>query len=73
MADWYFRDKSIYDTILVVREKSSVYWGCLTSGSRIFYLYGDITFGDDELQNQDMSLTSLTFEQGGISIVSQQV
>ena len=60
-------------TLSVWFVKSLQFIGCLTSGSRIFYSYGDVTFGDDELQNQDMSSTSLTFEQGGISIVSQQV
>ena len=60
-------------TLSVWFVKSPQFIGCLTSGSRIFCSFGDVAFVDDELQNQDMSLTSLTFEQGGISIVSQQV
>ena len=63
----------VFLTLSLWFVKSPQFIGCLTSGSRIFYSYGDVTFGDDELQNQDISSTSLTFEQGGISIVSQQV
>jgi hypothetical protein len=40
-----------------------------TSRSRIFHLYGDVTIAGEGLQNFDLCLTLLAFEQRGIFIV----
>jgi hypothetical protein len=41
----------------------------ITSRSRIFYLYGDVTIAGEELQNLGLCSAVRAFEQGEIFIV----
>jgi hypothetical protein len=46
------------------------HWLMITSRSRIFHSYGDVTIAGEGLQNLDLYSVLRVFEQGGIFIVS---